>query len=255
MKILKTSGLVLFLFGFLLFNALIFIGTYQLRPEIVNEKITDSGKRELFIGGSHELITTRYNAQFAFVSQLNSIFQSINERQLQLYRIREGEIDTLVSLNKGAFSLVTIDSVFKGGNEISIFKNKMLKQYAGSLEGKTLAPQQLRAELQGLAETIEKYNTINQVGFDRYQINELNYSLTKASALSPIEKNPILFLFITIGFCVAGAIIYILPKLKEHAGIKNNGIFVNVLKNTGWWGSVTGTWLVLFYILLYFYQE
>ncbi len=104
MKILKTSGLVLFLFGFLLFNALIFIGTYQLRPEIVNEKITDSRKRELFIDGSHELIATTYNSQFAFVSELNSIFRTINEHQLQLYRIRQDEIDTLVSLNQGAFS-------------------------------------------------------------------------------------------------------------------------------------------------------
>ena len=183
MKILKTSGLVLFLFGFLLFNALIFIGTYQLRPEIVNEKITDSRKRELFIDSSHDLITTTYNSQFAFVSELKSIFRTINERQLQLYRIRQDEIDTLVSLNKGAFYLVTVDSVFNGGNDISIFKNKMLKQYAGSLEGQSLDPQQLRAELLGFAETIEKYNTINQVGFDRYQVNELSYSLTKASAL------------------------------------------------------------------------
>ncbi len=118
-----------------------------------------------------------------------------------------------------------------------------------------LTPSNCALSLQGFAETIEKYNTINQVGFDRYQVNELSYSLTKASALSPIEKNPILFLFITIGFCVAGAMLYILPKLKEHAGIKNNGIFFSVLKNTGWLGIVTGTWLILFYILLYFYPE
>ncbi len=255
MKILKTSGLVLFLFGFLLFNALIFIGTYQLSLEIVNEKITDLRKRELFIDASHGLIATTYNSQFAFVSELNSIFRTINEHQLQVYRIRQGEIDTLVSMNKGAFHIVTVDSVFKGGNDISIFKNKMLKQNAGSLEGQSLGTQQLRGKLLEIAETVEKYYTINQVGFDRYQVNDLSYSLTKASVLSPIEKNSILFLFITIGFCVAGAIAYILPTLKEHAGIKNNGIFFSVLKNTGWLGIVTGIWLILFYILLYFYPE
>jgi ferredoxin-type protein NapH len=255
MKILKTFGLLLFLLGFLSFNALIFFGTYHLRPEIVNQKITDTLKRELFIKSSHDFIGRTFTSQFAFVSNLKSVLHIINESQLKHYRIRQSEIDTLVSLSHGPFSIEIIDSVFNSRDDISILKRNMLKQYASSIEGQSLDSQQLRTEIQGFAETIEKYNTINHVGFDRYQINELSYSLTKASALNPIAENSIFYLLVTFGCCVAGAMLYILPKLHLHPGIKNNGIFFSVMKNTGWLGILTGTWLILFYILLYFYPE
>jgi ferredoxin-type protein NapH len=255
MKILKTFGLIMFLLGFMLFNALTFFGTYQLRHEIVNEKISDTTKRELFLKSSHDIIGKTFTTQFAFVSDLKSVFRTINESQRERYRIRQSEIDTLVLLSNGRFSNAIIDSVFNSESDISTFKRKMLSQYARSVEGKSLDPQELARELQGFAQNIEKYNTINQVGFDRYQVNELSYSLTKASAISPIAKNSMLFLLITVGFCVAGALLYILPKLELHPGIKNNGIFFSAMKNTGWLGILTGTWLIVFYILLYFYPE
>jgi ferredoxin-type protein NapH len=255
MKILKTFGLIMFLLGFMLFNALTFFGTYQLRHEIVNEKISDTTKRELFLKSSHDIIGKTFTTQFAFVSDLKSVFRTINESQRERYRIRQSEIDTLVLLSNGRFSNAIIDSVFNSETDISTFKRKMLSQYARSVEGKSLDPQELARELQGFAQNIEKYNTINQVGFDRYQVNELSYSLTKASAISPIAKNSMLFLLITVGFCVAGALLYILPKLELHPGIKNNGIFFSAMKNTGWLGILTGTWLIVFYILLYFYPE
>jgi ferredoxin-type protein NapH len=255
MKILKTFGLIMFLLGFMLFNALTFFGTYQLRHEIVNEKISDTTKRELFLKSSHDIIGKTFTTQFAFVSDLKSVFRTINESQRERYRIRQSEVDTLVLLSNGRFSNAIIDSVFNSESDISTFKRKMLSQYARSVEGKSLDPQELARELQGFAQNIEKYNTINQVGFDRYQVNELSYSLTKASAISPIAKNSMLFLLITVGFCVAGALLYILPKLELHPGIKNNGIFFSAMKNTGWLGILTGTWLIVFYILLYFYPE
>ncbi|HEX6890619.1 MAG TPA: 4Fe-4S binding protein [Chryseolinea sp.] len=255
MNILKTFGLIIFLSGFLLFNALIFFGTYQLRHEIVNEKISDTTKRELFLKSSQDFIGKTFTTQFAFVSNLKAVFRTINDSQAERYRIRQGEIDTLVLLNHGRFSVATIDSLFNSESDISAFKRKILTQYAPSIEGKSLDSKELTSELQGFAQTIEKYNTINQVGFDRYQINELSYSLTKASAVNPIAKNSIFFLLITVGFCVAGAMLYILPKVGLHPGIKNNGIFFSVMKNTGWLGILTGTWLILFYILLYFYPE
>jgi polyferredoxin len=109
--------------------------------------------------------------------------------------------------------------------------------------------------LQGIVSNINQYGIINQVGFDRYQIKDLTYSLTKASATGPVKSNPILWLFLTFGLCITGALLYILPKITLPAGIKNNGIFFNVMKNTGWLGILTGTWLILFYVVLYFYPQ
>ncbi len=53
-----------------------------------------------------------------------------------------------------------------------------------------------------------------------------------------------------------GALMYILPQVSLWGppGIKNNGIFFNALNNRGWLGIAIGTLLILFYILIYFYD-
>lgn len=63
-------------------------------------------------------------------------------------------------------------------------------------------------------------------------------------------------MFLTYGLCIIGACMYILPKSKEgNPGIKNNGIFHSAMHNRGWLGILTGTFLIVFYILLYYYPE
>jgi ferredoxin-type protein NapH len=146
--------------------------------------------------------------------------------------------------------------LYIGEDAISEFKKKAWKDYASWLEGRTFeSREELKNQLQGIVSNINQYGIINQVGFDRYQIKEMTYSLTKASAVGPVKSNPILFLLLTIGLCIAGALLYILPKLTLLPGIKNNGIFFNAMKYTGWLGILTGTWLILFYVVLYFYPE
>jgi ferredoxin-type protein NapH len=154
------------------------------------------------------------------------------------------------------FSLGSVDSLYIGEDAISEFKKKAWKDYASWLEGRTFeSREELQNQLQGIVSNINQYGIINQVGFDRYQIKDLTYSLTKASATGPVKSNPILWLFLTFGLCITGALLYILPKITLPAGIKNNGIFFNVMKNTGWLGILTGTWLILFYVVLYFYPQ
>ncbi|MEQ8559946.1 MAG: 4Fe-4S binding protein, partial [Cytophagales bacterium] len=52
-----------------------------------------------------------------------------------------------------------------------------------------------------------------------------------------------------------GAAMYILPKLDSLPGIKNNHIFHRAMSNVGWLGILTGSFLILFYIFLYYYPE
>ncbi len=91
--------------------------------------------------------------------------------------------------------------------------------------------------------------------FDRYLVRDLRYTLTKASAITPVKDHPVLFILLTYGLCLIGAAMYILPKNREHTGIRNNGIYFHPLKNRGWLGITVGTWLILFYLLLYFFPE
>ena len=256
MKYIKTLGLILFITGFAIFNFSFFWASYTLTPEIAKEKITDSRKAELFLQSATDLINQRTASNFTFVSQLNKIFENANESQITKFAITAHELDQLAANNDKKFSLASADSVFKGTDEVALFKAKAFKDYGSWLEGQSFSSQdELKKQLQNVADNIKNYGIVNQFGFDRYQIKDLKYSLAKASSLSPVKDNPVLFIFLTIGLCIIGALLYILPKLQLPPGIKNNGIFFNVMKNVQWLGILTGTWLIAFYIILYFYPE
>lgn len=256
MKTIKIFGLLIFAVGFFLFNATFFWADYQLTGKVVKEKIADKQKLALFTEHALPVMGKKFTSTRDFVSALEVIFERVNKQQLDRYNITIGEIEQIVERSREKFSIAAIDSVFKTSNEVAVFKKKTFYEYGGALEGRKFeSKDQLRISLQEVADKIKSYGTINQVGFDRYSIKDLKYSLTKASAISPVKNNPALFLFLTFGLCIIGAMLYILPKLRHQPGIKNDRIFFNPMKNTGWLGILTGTWLIVFYILLYFFPE
>lgn len=256
MRAIKLFGLLIFIIGFILFNLVFFFASYRLTPEAINAKISDTSKRELFFSASSDILEQEFTSSFSFVSELKELFEQVNQEQLSNYGIAQEEILDLVARSGKQFSLASVDSLYLGGDEVSEFKKKAWKDYGNWLEGRAFqSSQELQVQLQGVVSNINQYGIINKVGFDRYQVKDLIYSLTKASAHGPVTSNPILFLFLTIGLCIVGAVVYILPKLSLSPGIKNNRVFFNVMKNTGWLGILTGTWLIVFYIVLYFYPE
>lgn len=256
MKITKTIGLILFICGFTLFNSLLFWGSYRMTPGQVNKLISDRKKNALFTAQAAPLFEDITSSQFTFVSKLRGIFTAVNNQQIERYSFTETEIDRLVNLNKDKFYITTLDSVFDNSNAVSAFKNKSFKDYGGWLDGQTFKnEEELRSRLKEVTDKVEKYAIVNQFGFDRYQIKDLTYSLTKSAAMGPAKENPEWLLFLTIGLCIIGAMVYILPKLHVQPGIQNNGIFFHVMKNVGWLGILTGSWLIIFYIVLYFFPE
>ncbi len=256
MKTIKIMGLLLFLAGFIGFNAAFFFSSYRLTSSIVQEKINDQEKQALFLAGSASLLDKQVPSVFTFVANLNEIFSSVNDHQTMLFSITDDDIDRLVSLHvNGKFSTTTIGAAFSDSSEVSTFKAGKVKDFAAWMEGHTLTSSELRSQLNTIKDKVNRYGLLGEHGFDRYQVKELKYSLTKAAAAGPVKENPLFYLLLTIGLCVAGALMYILPVYAAQPGIKNNGIFFNTMKNTGWLGIVTGSWLILFYIILYFYPE
>lgn len=84
--------------------------------------------------------------------------------------------------------------------------------------------------------------------------DDYRFLLTKAALNSPAKDFPWLFLSLSLGLIILGGLAYNLPKHRdEPAGIKNNGIYHSSMKNRGWLGIVTGTYLILFYIILYWF--
>lgn len=251
MKAIKVSGLVIFVLGFVLYNALFFWSNYILIPETIKDQIPQPGKQEIFLEEASTLMNKRIGSNFDFVEKLDAIFSTVNIRQAEKFSVSDEELQKIVRETGETFSLSSVDRVFSTGSEADIFKQKAFRDYGSWMEGQPVSPDKIR----GVTENIRIYGISSQFGFDRYQIKDLKYSLTKASANSPVKENPLLFLFLTIGLCIIGGLMYILPKVQLPPGIKNNGIFFHAMKNTGWLGIFTGTWLIAFYIFLYFYPQ
>jgi len=256
MKVVKTVGLGLFIIGFILFNTLIFSAKYVLTESVIEDTFSDSARSVLFLEASSPILNKEEASVFSFVSELKKTFATANQNQFSIYGITQEEVLDLVARSGKKFSIASVDSLYIGNDEVSVFKRKAFKDYSNWLDGRAFtSAEELQAQLQGVREKIHAYAIVSQVGFDRYQVKNLTYSITKASVISPVRANPVFFIFLTFGLCILGALLYILPKLQVPAGIKNNGIFFNVMKNTGWLGILTGTWLIAFYIVLYFFPE
>lgn len=251
MKYLQTIGLTLFVIGFALFNVSFFWSGYQLTPEIVKSQISDEKKASALLLETKEIVAPEPSSNFKFIADLSAAFERVNERQLAIFSFSDTELDKLASYNKEKFTIASVDSVFTGNDEQSAFKRKAFKDNGSWLDGQATS----REQIQTVADNIKKYSIISQFGFDRYAVKDLKYSITKAAAISPVKSNPTLYLFLTIGLCIIGSMLYILPKLKLPTGIKNNGIFFNVMKNVQWLGILTGSWLIAFYVFLYFNPE
>jgi polyferredoxin len=256
MRAVKITGLALFVTGFVLFNGTNFFADYQLSADKAREGIGDEKKSALFLAHAGSVINRRFNSSRAFVAALQNAFDGANAAQLHRYRITADEIADIVRRSHGTFRTPVLDSVFRTSNETAAFKNSSFRDFGGNLEGKKFQSEEaFRGSLTDVADKIERYGTLNRVGFDRYAIRDLEYTLTKAAATGPVKSHPVFFLLLTFGLCIAGAMLYILPGMNLQPGIKNNGNYFNPMKNRGWLGILTGTWLIAFYVLLYFFPE
>jgi Pyruvate/2-oxoacid:ferredoxin oxidoreductase delta subunit len=82
------------------------------------------------------------------------------------------------------------------------------------------------------------------------------WKATKLAYRGPGSHNPLLFFILMVLVPALGGLLYALPVFFEGTpGIKNNGTFQSKLKNRGWPGILTGTFLIGFYILLYWFPE
>lgn len=103
------------------------------------------------------------------------------------------------------------------------------------------------------------FNTYNEdlkerQEWDNVIWDDYAFVLTKASSLGPVNERPYFFLLISVILAVIGGLMYILPLYRnEPDGIKNDGIYFSSMKSRGLLGIITGTYLILFYIILYWF--
>jgi ferredoxin-type protein NapH len=164
--------------------------------------------------------------------------------------------------------------LFSLGLFLSLFfaSNYKLTEKAFVEVVKTEHQESLKSEISGMFEkeyslTIPFVNdveraveTVNEKARSEQKWDQVIYddytgALTRASTQGMIVENTTLLFILVFIVGAIGGLMFNIPQvvLAGPAGIKNNGIFHNALNNRGWIGMLTGTLLIAFYILLYFY--
>ncbi|MEM9857017.1 MAG: 4Fe-4S binding protein [Bacteroidota bacterium] len=253
MKAIKAVGLALFLTGFGLFIGSFFMESYTINSGILQNQLGD--KANLFEANS-DMLGKVYGSNISIINDLEKVFKQVNEAQLAIYGITEEEVEEIVSKNDGVFQISSLETVFDQSAE-GKYKIKTFKDYGGWLDGREFSSKdEMQLQVFNVANNIKLYQIINEKGFDKYKIKDLKYSITKAASKGAVSSNPGLFLLLTYVLSIIGAMLYILPKIKDGPpGIKNDGLFQRAMTNVGWLGILTGSFLIVFYILLYFYPE
>lgn len=251
----------MFLSGFGVFICSFFVGGYQLQSSALSKSLTGY-EVELLLPHLGKVPGANYKSGFKFIGQLDQAFKAANQEVLNDYSISTREIQAISELAAEQkpirFTQDLVEQFYSSNDQISQFKSKAFKDYGSWLEGREYQHiDRLRADLNEVANSYNQYGIINQKGFDRYRAKDLKYELAKSSSYGAINDLPWLFLGLTYVLCIIGALLYLLPKLKTEGppGIKNHRIQFSVMKNRGWLGILTGTFLILFYIFLYFYPE
>jgi ferredoxin-type protein NapH len=277
---IRRAGLLLFLLGFSLFLAIFFLASYQLREESLKEAFeyptvpppnaasqtlpegteaaaSPASLYQLLREEAEPMMDERYSWNFRFVQALEELFARTNERVVELHGLSEQELERITEAIARQHNLTyqshLASKQLSGSGQLLQEKQQRLEDYSSWMDSSSYESKAaLKADLRTIADNINR-ELIQQKGINSYEEASLKTSLVKQATRGPVAENKLLFFLLSFGFITAGALLYILPGMKTMPGIKNNGIFFHPLKNRGWMGILLGTFLIAFYVLLYFF--
>lgn len=160
----------------------------------------------------------------------------------------------ILSISIGSFQL-TQDAITKSITEAKHLEslNPGLQQMVGQTFTSSTAF--LEAYNKVLYEVNDAFKAKND--WDNVIWTDYTLELLKNSSIGFFVDNRFTFFLLSFIMGIVGALMYIIPKVKldGHPGIKNNHIFHKAATSRGWIGIIVGTFLIGFYILLYFYPQ
>jgi len=240
--------------GFMVFLAIPFTSFHLLTPNTIYDNIESAEKSSLIEKELHVLMGSEINI-ITLQNGLNKAFNLANQAILDKYAISDKQLVELARLmTANNFNQATVDSIFAAPEQE--FSRKALSNYGSWLFNKAYTNNEAALKaISGVRDNINLYEIEPKLGFDRYKKKDLKYSLAKASLVGPTMSYPWLFMLLSIGVIIFGALGMSLAMLKEPPGIKNNNLFTHPATSRKWLGIIIGTFLILFYIALYFYPE
>ncbi|WNB18717.1 4Fe-4S binding protein [Marivirga arenosa] len=257
LKIIHKVGLIVFTIGFFTFLSLFFLSKFQLDQSLLKQELGESNY-EIVESFNLDIYQNEYQSQFSFVNDVKSIFDILNQKIQSDYQINKSLAEEIVNRNEGnTFDESTIASSFeKNDSEVTQWQLKQFQDYTSWMSGREFdSKTEMKSQLEKVISDVNN-SIISQKGFSDNNVKNTVFSIVKQSHSAIIAQNPLLWLLLSIGIPILGALLYLLPRLRtESAGIKNDGIFHSSLKNRGWIGILLGSFLIGFYIFLYWFPE
>ncbi|HHL53208.1 MAG TPA: 4Fe-4S ferredoxin, partial [Flammeovirgaceae bacterium] len=242
--------IILIITGFAIFLAIPFLSYHRLSSEHIRQAIEDPDRQELLT----EELTGLFDkpiGSWRLAGELGAAMSRVNLRLAQSRGLYDDEIEALVGLmTTSGLSKTDLDSLLDKD------KAALVDSYGNWLYGKIFDyPEEAHQQLTTLNHNLIQYEILPRQGFDRYRQKAVKYSLARASLQGPANGNPLLWSLLSFGLVALGALGLSLQMLQEPPGIKNNDIFRHPATSRKWLGIVIGTFLIVFYIVLYFYPE
>jgi len=258
MRIIINTGLGIVLIAFSLLIATLFLNQYKLTVDIIKSAEMSELQQAYFSKNAQCIIELKYHSKINYINALKEVFATANKQINYEFSISESNIDQLIEASKKdgklQYSTEFAVIVFKDDKNSIVYKIKGIKDYTSWIEGREFKSEaELRENLLSSIEGFNK-NIIPNIGFDDYTITNVTLSMAMASSIGLLMDNINLFFFLTFVLGIFGSLTYIIPKFFEDSpGIKNNNIFKDPLNSRGWIGIILGSFLILFYIVLYFF--
>ena len=156
------------------------------------------------------------------------------------------------TLTMGQFRLekATIDKVIKPEHRAVVYDRTAFM--VGKLYTSNLSfVQDFRGAINAYNDEVQAQKAWDKVIYDNYA-----FDITRESSLGVlVTSQSWVWFWLSIGLSAIGGLVYALAGLKRLPGINNNYLYRHPATDRGWIGICVGTFLIGFYIALYFYPE
>ncbi len=240
--------------GFAVFLAVPITSFHLVTPNKVHDAIESSEQAGLIENELRVLMGSEIN-NIKLQNGLNNALNVANQSILDKYSITDEQLILLASLmTENRFNQASVDSMFAGPDHE--FSRSAINTYGNWLFDKAYTNNEAAIKaLEGVRANINSFEIEPKLGIDRYKKKSLKYVLAKASLTGPAITSPWLIMLLSFGLVIIGSLGMSMSLLKEPAGIKNNNIFKHPATSRKWLGIIIGSFLIIFYIVLYFYPE
>lgn len=249
---MQKTGIILVVIGFAVFLSMPFLVRHSINKELITQEFGVDEKVEI----ASKVLSPVYETpltSWELIRKLKEAISSVNKEITNRYALTNQEINQLVEL---AQSQRLDEANVKALLGDSTFKTEAFASYGNWLFGREFStPEEIQNAIEQVEGNITSYEILPKKGIDKYATKAILYSTAKHSISGILSGNQVLFLFLTFGITALGGLLMQRSHLKEPAGIKNNSIYFHPAMSRKWLGIIIGTFLITFYIVLYFYPE